>query len=156
MKVLQTASVIGGEQKRRAWTRFRQFHYDPETFLLSTECHLVEVEGHGWVGFIAANMNQERWGKGSGSWYAHKAAIKLPTTHPDYFRLWALVADHQAQMQVARGRRFVCKAPADHVAYRDQPNSGWEPSSKDKRYKKDGYRSHRYIGVAVKALGAGA
>ena len=156
MKVLQTASVIGGEQKQRAWKRFRQFHYDPETFLLSSECYLVEVEGYGWVGFIAANMHQERWGKGSGVWYSHKTAIKLPKDHPDYLRLWALVADHQAQMQVARGRKFVCKAPADHTAYRDLSDSGWEPASKDKRCAKDGYRSHRYVGATAKTMGAGA
>jgi hypothetical protein len=156
MKILATALVKGGEQKQLIWKRFRQYHYAPETFLLSCECHLVKVEGYDWIGFIAANQHQERWGKGSGVWYAHKTAIKLPQDHPDYLRLWALVADHQAQMQVARGRRFVCKAPADHVAYRDLPNSGWEPASKDKRCQTEGYRSHRYVGVATKALGVGA
>jgi hypothetical protein len=155
MKILDTAPIKGAA-KYDVWLRsYKSFHYAPNTFLKSCECHLVKVEGYGWVGFIAANKNQDRWGKNSGAWYSHKTAIKLPKDHPDYLRVWALVADHQAQMQVARGRRFVCKAPADHVAYRDLPNSGWEPASKDKRYAKDGYRSHRYVGVA-KALAAGA
>ena len=154
MKII-TRPVEGGA-KQAVWERrFQAFHYAPETFLKSCECHIVYVEGYDWIGFIAANMHQERWGKGSGSWYAHKTVVRLPITHPDYFRVWALVADHQAQMQIAKGRRFVCKAPADHVAYRDQPNSGWEPASKDKRYAKDGYRSHRYVGAA-KAMVASA
>jgi hypothetical protein len=76
---------------------------------------------------------------------AHKTAIKLPRTHPDYYRLWALIADYQAQMHFDRGHLFVTMAPMDHAAYRDLPNSGWEPASKDRRYMKDGYRSHRYV-----------
>jgi hypothetical protein len=152
--IIGTRPVEGGEQKAKAWSRFKAFHYDTETFLKSCECYLVCVEGYklvdgydlDWIGFIAANKYQDRHGKGSGVWYAHKTAVCLPKDHPDYLRLWAIVADHQAQMQVARGRSFVCKAPADHAAYRDLPNSGWEPASKDKRYQKEGYRSHKYIG----------
>jgi hypothetical protein len=151
MKII-TRPVVGGARKQDVWERrYKAFHYDPETLLKSCECHIVYVEGYNWVGFIAANMHQERWGKGSGIYYAHKTAIALPTTHPDYFKLWALVADHQAQMQVARGHKFVCKAPADHAAYRDLFNSGWVPASKDKKYQKDGYRSHEYVGAAMAA-----
>jgi hypothetical protein len=150
--MITTHPVIGGPQKQVVWKRFRQFHYAPETFLLSSECYLVKVEEYdGWIGFIAANQYQQRWGKGSAVYYSHKTAIKLPKDHPDYFLLWALVADHQAQMQVAKGRKFVCMAPADHSAYRDMPNSGWMPSTKDKRRQKAGYRSHRYVGAAMVA-----
>ena len=138
--------------KQAAWEKFAPFHYDKE-FNKASECYLVAIDGKK-VGFVASlqrpNVYDDR-----PMWTAHKTAVRLPVTHPDYFRLWALCADEQAKMHVARGHRFVAMAPLDHAAYRDEVNSGWVPASKDKRCMKDGYRSHRYVGVA-KALGAGA
>jgi hypothetical protein len=146
---IHTHPVEGGA-KRAVWSRFKAFHY-ASNFNPACECHLVNVEGYGWVGFIASFRRRGHFydPQNREMWTAHKTVIKLPKDHPDYFRLWALVSDYQAQMHLDRKHLFVCMAPMDHAAYRDEPNSGWKPSTTDSRAKKRDYRSHRYVGTSL-------
>jgi hypothetical protein len=142
--------------RKTARGSFSEFHYDKKLSATASKCYLVEITGYGYIGFIASCRRRGRFGSDPRPmWYAHKTAIRLPNDDPDYLRLWALVADEQARMNIALGRRFVCMAPIDHAAYRDLPNSGWEPAAQDKQHMKDGYRSHRYVGAA-KAMAASA
>ncbi len=158
---IHTQPVKGGAQKDAVWKRktgrgsFSEFHYDKELRQKACECHVVHVEDYGWIGFIASFRRRGHFydPQNREMWTAHKTAIKLPRTHPDYYRLWALIADYQARMHLDRGHLFVTKAPADHSVYRDLPNSGWEPSTTDNRAKKYGYRSHRFVGAAMAGLG---
>lgn len=122
------------------WAHFRSYHYDPDVFQKSAYCYLAEVDGQR-IGFCASIPQRGRFGDDPRpAWRAHKTAILLPTSHPQYFKLWAVVADEQARFQAALGHRFWSTAPIDHAAYRDLPESGWTPSKSDGR--KQGYRSH--------------
>jgi hypothetical protein len=139
-----TLHPVTSEHKQSVWNEFARFHYAPEVFNPACECYLVSVQGK-WIGFIASRRMRGKWGNDPRPyWIAHKTAIRLNKTHPDYFRLWALVSDEQAKMHVARGHRFCSVAPADHAAYRDQPDSGWTVSNGDRSKQKKGYRSHYY------------
>ncbi|HXM59457.1 MAG TPA: hypothetical protein VN950_01285 [Terriglobales bacterium] len=140
---------VGREHKEPVWQKFAPFHYDKETFNKASECYLVSIDGK-VLGFIASLQRSNVY-DARPMWTAHKTAVRLPSTHPDYLRLWALCADEQAKLHVARGHRFVAMAPLDHSHYRTLPNSGWEPSTKDKQRMKRGYHSHKYIGVTAKA-----
>jgi hypothetical protein len=151
--MIHTYPVKGGARKTVVWNRFRDYHYTPDVFNKACECHVVNVEGYGWIGFIASFRRRGYFydPQNREMWTAHKTAIKLPRTHPDYYRLWALIADYQAQMHFDRGHLFVTMAPMDHAAYRDLPNSGWMPSTTDKKRQQSGHRSHKYIGAAMAA-----
>ena len=129
--------------------RFRLFHYWADQAInKSARCSLVLVDGVE-RGFVASLV---RVGKvhGSQAWLAHRTAVKLPKSHPAYFRLWAAVSDAQAQQYVGKGLRFYSVAPSDHADYRDN-SPAWKRTSSDSRRKKTGYRSHEYVGNAPNA-----
>ena len=65
---------------------------------------------------------------------AHKTVVRLPES-PAMFKLWALVADAQARLHVAEGKRFFSAAPIAYAAYRDNRESIWVPTSTDRRRK---------------------
>jgi hypothetical protein len=126
-----------------AYTTFAPFHYDSEVFQKSADCWIAMI-GDRQVGFCAAIANSGRRGKDlRPARFAHKTVAKLFTSHPEYFRLWARIADAQAEKMLQLGYRFWSTSPADHALYRDNSASGWIRSSSDG--KKVGYRSHQYV-----------
>lgn len=142
------------EDKRSDFERFRPFHYWPDHNLnRAALCSLVFINGIE-RGFVAALY---RRGKvhGAKAWLAHRTAVLLPRSHPAYLRLWAAVADAEAQQYVQQGLRFYSVAPSDHALYRDNEGSGWKRTSSDRGKQKTGYRSHEYVG-AVSGGGADA
>ena len=66
--------------------------------------------------------------------------------NPREKEIWRLVSDAQAALHIAEGKRFQSMAPIRYAIYRDDPLSGWVPTSKNKRRKLAGYCSHEYIG----------
>jgi hypothetical protein len=82
------------------------------------------------------------------AWRAHKTVVLLPADHPRQKELWAKIADAQAEMHLREGHRFFSTAPIEYAQYRENPASGWIPTSKNKRRKRTrGEGSHEYKGV---------
>jgi hypothetical protein len=96
------------------------------------------------IGF-AASLAQPS-GTMKNVWRAHKTVVSLDASDPRQKDIWRLVSDAQAALHVAEGRRFMSMAPIDYAIYRDDPQSGWKPTSKNQRRKRAGYCSHEYIG----------
>lgn len=127
------------------WEHFKFFHYDPNTFNRAARCYLVEVSNKR-VGFIASLPMPS--GTLTNAWRAHKTAVLLPAEHPMQKKLWAHIADEQADMHLREGHRFFSTAPIEYAQYRENPASGWIPSSKNERRKRTrGEGSHEYKGV---------
>lgn len=128
------------------WEHFRRFHYDPNTFNLAARCYLVEVAGKR-IGFVASLPMPS--GTLSNAWRAHKTVVLLGEDHPMQKELWAQVADVQADMHVREGHRFFSTAPIAYAAYRENPASGWIPTSKNERRKlARGEGSHEFTATA--------
>lgn len=128
------------------WKHFRCFHYDPETFNISAQCYWVEDDNGKRIGFVASLPMPG--GTLTNAWRAHKTVVRLPADHPRQKELWALVADEQAKMYVREGHRFYSAAPIEYAQYRENPASGWIPTSKNKRRKRTRREcSHEYCPV---------
>lgn len=131
--------------KHEYWEFFKMFHYDPNVFNTSAQCFFVEVNKKK-IGFVASLAM--RSGTLTNAWRAHKTVIMLSAEHPEYKNLWKMAADEQARHHVSEGKRFFSAAPIDHAAYREQPNSGWKPTTKNERRKALKREcSHEFIGV---------
>jgi hypothetical protein len=127
------------------WEHFRCFHYDPNIFNRAARCYLVEVNGKR-VGFVASLPMPS--GTLKNAWRAHKTVVLLAADHPWQKELWAKVADAQAEMHLREGHQFFSTAPIEYAQYRENPASGWIPTSKNERRKRTrGEGSHEYKGV---------
>ena len=79
-------------------------------------------------------------------WRAHKTVVSLPEDDPREKELWRMVSDAQAALHLAEGKRYISMAPIRYAIYRDDPMSGWMPTTSNKKRKLKGYCSHEYIG----------
>jgi hypothetical protein len=95
------------------------------------------------IGFVASLAQPS--GTMTGVWRAHKTVVTLPETDPREKEIWRLVSDAQAASHIAEGLRFMSMAPIRYALYRDDPLSGWKPTSKNERRKLAGYCSHEYL-----------
>jgi hypothetical protein len=71
--------------------------------------------------------------------------ISLPDFDRNY--LWRVLADALAALIVGEGRRYFCNAssaPPELISYRNDPASGWRPTSKNGRSPKDKGHGKKY------------
>lgn len=139
--------------ERKSWEQFRDFHYQKLPLSSSAKCHLAVAEIDGvrkLIGFYAATTMHGKYDTlGTNAYRAHKTVVRMLES-PAMFKLWAFVSDAQAQHYVAAGVKFYSQAPIRYAAYRDNPDSNWVPTCKDKtRSKSRGERSHEYKWVAT-------
>lgn len=133
---------------RKLWALFAKYHYFTTPLNKSSRTFLavaiVKGEEDDPVGFAASLPFPS--GTMQNTWRAHKTVVNLPETHPQEKEVWRLVSDAQAALHIAEGRRFLSMAPIRYALYRDDPLSGWVPTSTNKIRKLKGYCSHEYIG----------
>ncbi len=154
--------------ERILWEDFKMYHY-MTTPLNKASRTFLALAGGVPVGFCASLPMPS--GTLKNAYRAHKTVVRLPES-PAMFKLWAMVADAQARLHVAEGKRFFSAAPIAYAAYRDNPESiwvptstdrqqrakkglrshesqapqsGWVPTSKDKKRMETGFRSHEYV-----------
>ena len=123
---------------RSLWEDFKQYHY-MTTPLNKASRTFLALANSVPVGFCASLPMPS--GTLKNAYRAHKTVVRLPES-PAMFKLWALVADAQAKLHVAEGKRFFSAAPLAYAAYRDNPESIWVPTSTDRQRVKLGFRSH--------------
>ena len=124
--------------ERILWDDFKQYHYMTTPLNKASRTFLALANGVP-VGFCASLPMPS--GTLKNAYRAHKTVVRLPES-PAMFKLWALVADAQARLHVAEGKRFFSAAPIAYAAYRDNRESIWVPTSTDRQREKLGFRSH--------------
>jgi hypothetical protein len=120
LKEVRTAS-----EKRSAWNRFGRFHYSPAVFNVAARVFLVR-RARVLIGMTACLALP--CGTLKNAWRSHKVVLV-----PRYRKEWGRAADAQAKLLLAEGKRYFCNAsdaPEDLIAYRDNRQSGWTPTSK--------------------------
>jgi hypothetical protein len=133
---------------RTLWTQFAKYHYFDTPLNKASRTFLaiavVKGEEEFPIGFCASLAAPS--GTMKNVFRAHKTVVSLPETHPHEKELWRLVSDAQAALHINEGKRFMSMAPIRYAIYRDDPLSGWMPTTANKRRKLAGYCSHEYIG----------
>jgi hypothetical protein len=141
--------ITGSRLKQKAWAKFAKHHYTPNRFNPASRVFLA-TESFGeremLVGLAACLTLPS--GTLKSAWRSHKVVVLPPATKtgvwgsaeqaalPDFDRnqLWRELADTQARLIVGDGGRYFCNAsdaPPELVAYRNDPASGWRPTSKN-------------------------
>lgn len=143
---------IFGGNKKTSWDAFASYHYSPDSFNPACRVFLATMEISGQevlVGFAACLPLPS--GTLSNAWRSHKVTVFPPVTStgiwgadplvdfvlPADFQdedAWKELADALAMHLVAEGKRYFCNAgdaPPELVAYRNDPASGWRPTSKN-------------------------
>jgi hypothetical protein len=140
-------SPITSGYKQTVWEQFRPFHYMKDSFNKAARCFRATIDGQD-IGFAAAITQPS--GTLKNAYRAHKTVIMLPEDHPDYLRFWSAVSDAQAKYFVAQGCRYFAQTPKKYSGYRDLPESGWIPTTKNGRGRceQNGNTSHEYVGVS--------
>jgi len=138
-----------GTAKKRAWEKFGKYHYSPNTFSVAARVFLATEVFDGkevCIGMAACTTLPS--GTVKNAWVSHKVVI-LPSgsktgvvnspeqlSLPDFDRnhLWQVLADALAARLVGEGHRYFCNAssaPPELISYRNDPASGWRPTSKN-------------------------
>jgi hypothetical protein len=95
------------------------------------------------------------------TWCSHKVVVLPPQSVtsvfkssekvnlPDYnqAQMWRILADAEAALFLRKGHRYLSNAssaPSEWVAYRDDPASGWVPTSKNGKTPKDKGHGKKY------------
>jgi hypothetical protein len=136
--------------RRELWEQFKDFHYQVAPLNKSSRTHLAVAEINGKsvaIGFCASLPMPS--GTLKKAFRAHKVVVRMSEC-PAMFQLWATISDEQAKLHVREGKRFYSTAPILYAEYRDDPQSGWVPTTKDERRKRSGLRSHEYVQQPVK------
>ena len=147
--------IITPEIKNVVWEKFRAHHYTPDRWnpaarvFLATEVFDGKELIVGMSAALAAPSGTIR-----NVWCSHKVVVLPLGLHtgvwdspatillPNFDRpkMWQAIADAQAALFVAAGYRYYCNAgdaPAELIAYRDDPASGWIPTSKNGKAPRD-------------------
>lgn len=152
---------------KSAWSLFAPHHYTPDVFNPAARTFLGTMdfdEKEVLIGFAACLSFPS--GTVENAYRSHKVVV-LPastvtgvwgkpepfTIPPDFDnrRAWQELADAQARLIVAEGHRYFCNAsdaPAELIEYRDHPDSGWKPTSKNGKHPSAGEtRGDRKLGI---------
>lgn len=147
--------IITPEIKNVVWEKFRAHHYTPDRWnpaarvFLATEVFDGKELIVGMSAALAAPSGTIR-----NVWCSHKAVVLPLGLHtgvwdspatillPNFDRpqMWRAIADAQAALFVNEGHPYYCNAgdaPAELIAYRNDPASGWVPTSKNGKPPRD-------------------
>jgi hypothetical protein len=135
--------------KNLVWEKFRLYHYTPERWNAGARVFLAtEVfDGKKLIVGMSAALSAPS-GTVKNAWCSHKVVVLPLGLHsgiwgspekvllPDFDRtqMWRAIADAQAARFISEGHPYFCNAgdaPAKLIAYRDDPTSGWRPTSKN-------------------------
>ena len=147
-------------EKEFVWEKFRAHHYTPDRWNHAARVFLATetFEGRelivGMSAALAAPPIKNAWrshkvvvlplGLSTGVW---KSAEKILLPDFDRTQMWRLIADAQAALFVGAGYRYYCNAgdaPTELIAYRDDPASGWVPTSKNGKAPRDKGHGQKY------------
>jgi hypothetical protein len=140
--------ITSPEIKNKSWEKFRAHHYTPDRWnpaarvFLATEVFDGKDVIVGMSAALAAPSGTTR-----NAWCSHKVVILPLGLHssvwmsrerillPDFDRIkmWRTLADTQAELFIKSGHPYFCNAgdcPTELIAYRENPASGWVPTSK--------------------------
>jgi hypothetical protein len=131
---MQLVEVHSSKGKRAMWKSYKKHHYAPDTFNVAARVfRVIPSLDRNVIGMTACLPLPS--GTLQNAWRSHKVVVL-----PEFKHLWRVAADTQAKILVAEGKRYFCNAsdaPADLIAYRDDLNSGWVPTSKHGKPPKD-------------------
>jgi hypothetical protein len=131
---MQLVEVHSSKGKRAMWKAYKKHHYAPDTFNVAARVFkVIPSLDRNVIGMTACLPLPS--GTLQNAWRSHKVVVL-----PEFKHLWRVAADTQAKILVAEGKRYFCNAsdaPADLIAYRDDLNSGWVPTSKHGKTPKD-------------------
>jgi len=148
--------ITSTEIKNKAWEKFRDHHYTPERWNPAARVFVATEIFDGKeviVGMSAAKNGPGGTVKNTKhpdkhTMCSHKVVILPPGWStsawnsrekfvlPDDFdrtAMWRVLADMQAQLFIDAGHRYYCNAgdaPTELIAYRNDPASGWVPTTK--------------------------
>jgi len=148
--------------KNFAWSKFRAHHYTSERWSAGARVFLAtEVfDGKELIVGMSAALSAPS-GTIKNAWCWHKVVVLPLGLHsgiwdspekvllPDFDRtqMWRAIADAQAALFVREGHPYYCNAgdaPAELIAYRDDPASGWVPTSKNGKAPRDKGHGAKY------------
>jgi hypothetical protein len=148
--------------KTAVWKKFRAHHYTPDRWNHAARVFLATetLDGKDLIVGMSAALAAPS-GTLKNAWCSHKVVV-LPLglntgvwnssekiLLPDFDRtqMWWTIADAQAALFVGAGYRYYCNAgdaPAELIAYRNDPASGWIPTSKNGKAPRDKGHGEKY------------
>jgi hypothetical protein len=184
--VISLHEIIATEIKNAVWEKFRAHHYTPDRWNSAARVFLATeiFDGKELIVGMSAALSSPS-GTTHNTWCSHKVVALPPSLGmstgvwgspekiilPDFdqTQMWRAIADAQAALFVNAGYRYYCNAgdaPAELIAYRNDPASGWTPTSKNGKPPRDnGFHkcsnrpratnaaglvvSHWYVGMAA-------
>ena len=138
--MIRLFELSGVDAKKIAWSHFAEHHYSPDVFNVAARTFFAYGDADILIGLTAALALPS--GTMQNAWRSHKVVVL-----PEFRVLWGDVADAQAIKFLSEGKRYFCNAsdaPADLVAYRDDPASGWRCTSKHGQVPRDNGHSTRF------------
>jgi hypothetical protein len=147
--------------KNRLWDKFRAHHYTPDRWSPAARVFVATEVFDGReiiVGMSAAKPSPS--GTTRNEWCSHKVVVlplglstsvwnsseKVLLPNFDRIQMWRTIADAQAALFVKEGHPYCCNAgdaPPELIAYRDDPASGWAPTTKNGKPPRDNGH-HKY------------
>jgi hypothetical protein len=160
--MLTLHKITDTDIKKAVREKFQRHHYTPERWSKGARLFVATEMFDGKeliVGASAAKSSPS--GTTRGAWCSHKVVVLPLGMHtgvwnstekfllPDFDRteMWRAIADAQAALFVNSGHPYYCNAssaPADLIAYRNNPASGWVPTSKNGNPPKDKGHGAKY------------
>ena len=160
--MLTLHEIAATADKNFVWEKFRAHHYTPDRWNHAARVFVATESFDGKeliVGMSAALAAPS--GTLRNAWCSHKVVVLPLGLHtgvwgsservllPDFDRTqkWRKIADAQAALFVAAGYRYYCNAgdaPVELIAYRDDPSSGWVPTSKNGKAPRDKGHGEKY------------
>jgi hypothetical protein len=154
--------ITGTGFKNRVWEKFRKHHYTPERWnpaarvFIATEVFDGKEVIFGMTAALshASGTVRDAWcshkvvvlpsGSGTGVWMSPERILLLAY---DKVQMWRTLADTEAELFIKEGYRYFCNAgdaPPELIAYRNDPLSGWVPTSKNGKPPRDGGHGQKY------------
>ncbi len=150
------------EDKNWAWEKFGKHHYTPQVWNPAARVFLATemFDGKELIVGVSAALAAPS-GTTKNAWCSHKVVVLPPRSNsgvwnsterivlPDFDRnqMWRTLADKQAALFIEDGFRYYCNAsdaPPELIAYRDNPASGWIPTSKNGKPPRDRGHGEKY------------
>ena len=143
------SEIISSADNNLVWGKFRAHHYTPDRWNPAARTFVATeiFDGKELIVGMSAALRAPS-GTLKNTWCSHKV-VALPLTVPDFDRtqMWRAIADAQAALFVQAGYRYYCNAgaaPPELIAYRNDPASGWIPTSKNGKPPRDRGHGPKY------------
>jgi len=164
-------SKRSAELKNKTWARFRKYHYSPADWSVGARVFVATEIFDGKE--LIVGLTAAIFAPAQKAWYPHKIVALPPRSNtvvwgtnerailPDYnpAQMWHAVADADAAQFIAAGHLYFSNASSAPLElkvleYRNNPASGWVPTSKNDAPPKDKGHNSKKFGTKPRATNA--